>query len=200
MKRRSFLSISALSAVPVAARAAGEEPDAGWWETTNEEALVFKASTEEGKITLEVELFRPAEDEVTERQDPDGPDGAVEFIYQGKVQPYPFYPGNTLLKRFDLTWDGKDMKIPERFWNDLPGLRIQTSSLDPEKVPPEIRWKAEQFLEGLRQPRVSLSAEGGTVLIEWERGEECDSHSTIRWIVSKSGVVLRHRHCPPHEC
>ena len=45
----------------------------------------------------------------------------------------------------------------------------------------------------------SLSAEGGTVLIEWERPEECDSHSTIRWIVSKSGTVLRHRHCPPHE-
>ena len=47
---------------------------------------------------------------------------------------------------------------------------------------------------------LSLSAEVGTVLIEWERPEECDSHSTIRWIISKSGVVLRHRHCPPHEC
>ncbi len=22
----------------------------------------------------------------------------------------------------------------------------------------------------------------------------------LRWIVSKSGTVLRHRHCPPHEC
>jgi hypothetical protein len=45
----------------------------------------------------------------------------------------------------------------------------------------------------------SLSAEGGTVLIEWGRDEECDSSSTIRWIVSKSGTMLRHRNCPPHE-
>ncbi len=29
-------------------------------------------------------------------------------------------------------------------------------------------------------------------------GVRCSS--SIRWIVSKSGVVLRHRHCPPHEC
>ena len=105
-----------------------------------------------------------------------------------------------MLTRFDLTWDGKAMKIPERFWNDLPGFRIETSTLDPEELKPDLQWKALQFLERLRQPRLSLSAEGGTVLIEWDRPEECDSRSTIRWIVSKSGTVLRHRHCPPHEC
>jgi hypothetical protein len=43
---------------------------------------------------------------------------------------------------------------------------------------------------------VFLSAEGGTALIEWERPEECNSHSTIRWIVSKSGVILRHLTLP----
>ena len=50
----------------------------------------------------------------------------------------------------------------------------------------------------LLAPRSSLSLRSR--IIEWERPEECDSHSTIRWIVIKSGVVLRHRHCPPHEC
>jgi hypothetical protein len=114
--------------------------------------------------------------------------------------PYPFHPGSTLLTRFDLTWDGKAMNIPERFWNDLPGLRIQTSPLVPENLDPKIQWEAYEFLENLDQPRISLSAEGGTALIEWARPEECDSSSTIRWIISKSGTVLRHRHCPPHEC
>jgi hypothetical protein len=92
------------------------------------------------------------------------------------------------------------MNIQERFWNDLPGLRIETSTLDPQKLKPDLQRKALQFLDQLEQPRLSLSAEGGTVLIEWTRPEECDSSSTIRWIVSKSGTILRHRHCPPHEC
>jgi hypothetical protein len=198
MKRRSFLSLSALSAVPVVATAADDAPEADWHETVSHDALKFTAETEDGKITLQVELIRPAENEVTETKDEKGEFRAYQ--YKGKDQPYPFHPGSTLLTRFDLTWDGKAMKIPERFWNDLPGLRIETSSLDPEKLKPELQWKAHEFLERLEQPRLSLSAEGGTVLIEWERPEECDSHSTIRWIVSKSGVVLRHRHCPPHEC
>lgn len=198
MHRRSFLSLSALSAVPVAAKAAGEAPEPDWYETVNPDGLKHRAATGDGKITLQVELIRPAESEVTEAKDEKGEFRAYQ--YKGKDQPYPFHPGCTLLKRFDLTWDGKAMPIPERFWNDLPGLRIESSTLVPEKVPPELRWKAEQFLQNLLQPRLSLSAEGGTVLIEWDRGEECDSRSTIRWIVSKSGVVLRHRHCPPHEC
>lgn len=41
-------------------------------------------------------------------------------------------------------------------------------------------------------------ADGGTVLIQWDRPEECDGRSTIRWIVSKSGTVLRHRYEAPH--
>lgn len=196
MKRRSFLSLTALSAVPGAAQAAEDAPD--WHDTVNREGLTFKAVTEDGKITLQVELIRTAENEVTTTKDESG--GILNHRYRGKDQPYPFYPGCTLLTRFDLTWDGKAMEIPKRFWDDLPDLRIETSTLDLAKVPPKHHWQAVEFLERLRQPRIYLSAEGGTVLIEWERSEECDSHSTLRWIVSKSGTVLRHRHCPPHEC
>lgn len=197
MHRRSFLSLSALSAVPVVAKAADAAPEPDWHETINRDVLKFTATTDDRKITLQVELILPAEDEVTEAKDEKGEFRAYQ--YKGKDMPERFWPGQSLLTRFDLTWDGKAMKIPERFWNDLPGFRIETSTLTPETLKPELQWKAEKFFEGLRQPRVSLSAEGGTVLIEWERPEECDSHSTIRWIVSKSGVVLRHRHCPPHE-
>jgi|GEM_PF-3344092 len=196
MKRRSFLTLSTLSAFPIAARAADEALD--WNDTVNREGLTFKAVAEDGKINLQVQLIRPAEDEVIGVRDEKGE--LRGFRYKGKDQPYPFHPGSTLLTRFDLTWDGKAMEIPKRFWDDLADLRIETSTLELAKIPPAHHWKAVEFLDGLRQPRVLLSAEGGTILIEWERGEECDSHSTIRWIVSKSGTVLRHRHCPPHEC
>lgn len=200
MKRRSFLSLSALSAVavPAVANAADPVPQAAWWETVNNDALTFKAVSEEGDLVLQVELIRVPEDEATEVTDEKG--DHLHYLYKGKPMPYPFHPGSTLLTRFDLTWAGKAMNIPERFWNDLPGLRIQTSPLVPENLDPKIQWEAYEFLENLDQPRISLSAEGGTALIEWARPEECDSSSTIRWIISKSGTVLRHRHCPPHEC
>ena len=198
MKRRSFIALSAITAVPITASAADNDPEAGWWETVNNEGLKFKAVSETGNLVLEVELIRPSEEEVTEILDEKG--DLVSYQSKGKNQPYPFYPGSTLLKRFELSWDGKAMEIPERFWNDLPGLRIQTSPLNPEKLAPDLQWKALEFLEKLEQPRLSLSAEGGTVLIEWKRPEECDSSSMIRWMVGKSGTVLRHRYCPPHEC
>lgn len=198
MKRRSFLSISALSAVPVVAHAADQEPLEAWWQAVNDDALSFKAVSDDGQLVLQVELIRVPEEEMTEVTDEKG--DHLHYLYKGRKMPYPFHPGCTLLTRFDLTWDGKAMKVPERFWNDLPGLRIQSSPLVPENLGPELQWKAEEFLEGLEKPRLSLSAEGGTALIEWVRPEECDSHSTIRWIISKSGVVLRHRHCLPHEC
>ena len=198
MKRRSFLSLSALSAVPVVARAAEDAPEPDWYETVTHDVMKFRCSDAEDSVVFEVELFQPVKSDIKEVKDAKGQH--LHYLYKDKPQPYGFHPCVNLIRRFDLTWEGKAMKIPERFWNDLPGFRIETSTLRPETLKPELQWKAEQFLERLRQPRVSLSAEGGTVLIEWERPEECDSRSTIRWIVSKSGVVLRHRHCPPHEC
>jgi hypothetical protein len=198
MKRRSFLSLSALSAVPVIAGAEDDASEPNWYETVNHDVMELHCSDADGRVVFEVELFKPEESDIKEVTDSKGEH--LHYLYKGKPQPYGFRPGVNLIRRFDLTWDGKAMPIPERFWNDLPDLRIEISTLKPETLKSELRWKAEQFLERLRQPRVSLSAEGGTVLIEWERPEECDSHSTLRWIVSKSGVVLRHRHCPPHEC
>jgi hypothetical protein len=43
MKRRSFLSISALSVVPVVASAADDAPEADWYETVNIENLKHRA-------------------------------------------------------------------------------------------------------------------------------------------------------------
>jgi hypothetical protein len=45
------------------------------------------------------------------------------FQYKGKDMPGRFWPGQSLLTRFDLTWDGKRIPIAERFWNDLTRAR-----------------------------------------------------------------------------
>jgi hypothetical protein len=201
MKRRLFLSLSALSALPVsAAEGAVEEkpPLEEWRKTVSSESLKFRAKSVGGELVLSVELLKPPEKEVTEVIDEKGE--CRSYRYKGKVLPPRFWQGQSLLTRFDLTWDGQAIKIPERFWSDLAGLDIETSTLDNTRVDPTFGWQAKEFLESLRQPRVTLSAEGGTALIEWVRPEECDSRSTLRWIVSKSGTVLRHRNEPPHDC
>lgn len=200
MKRRNFLTLSALSAasLPVIANGENENLEHTWHETITTDALKFRAVSDEGNLTLDVELILAPEDEITEILDESGEHEC--FRYQGKNQPYPFHPGCTVLSRFDFSWDGKAIPVPARFWDDLPGFRIEVSTLDPATLNPELRWKAEEFLAGLRQPKVILSADGGTALVEWERPEECDSRSTLRWIISKSGTVLRHRHQPPHDC
>lgn len=108
---------------------------------------------------------------------------------------------STVIRLFKLTWEGQDIPIPARFWNDLDHFAIESyPEADLKQIPKDKQYQVEKELARLRKPRVYLSAESGTALIEWVRNEECDSHSTIRWIVSKSGIVLRHRHEPPHYC
>lgn len=113
----------------------------------------------------------------------------------------PDYHWNDRISRFDLRWEGRAIAIEDRFWNDLQGLLIETF---PDhviaKVPDDQKWDLAAALEKLFQPRLVLSEDKGTVLIEWTIPQECDSRSTIRWIISKKGTVLRHRDTPFHEC
>ena len=162
------------------------------------EVLRFTAKSEEGNIRLVVELIKPGDDALKEIKDSNG--DTIGYSLKGERLPERFWHGCSLISKFELIWDGKRIDIPQRFWRDLAGFRIEVSPLDPEKLPADMHWKARDFLEGLEQPHVILSADGNTVLIEWGRGEECDGHSTIRWIISKSGTILRHRHTPPHDC
>lgn len=59
MKRRSFLSLSALSAVPVVARAAEDAPD--WHETVTSDVMKFRCSDAEDRVVFEVEVTSLAE-------------------------------------------------------------------------------------------------------------------------------------------
>jgi len=105
------------------------------------------------------------------------------------------------LLKFELFWDQQPVIIPGRFWTDLSKMKIQVyPESEQRKVTEDKQWKLQKELEFLRQPRLSLSAGKGTVLIEWGRGEECDGHSTFRWMITRTGAVLRHHDLPWHEC
>jgi hypothetical protein len=105
------------------------------------------------------------------------------------------------VSRFELVWDKQKVEISGRFWQDIERMPLQ---LYPEaelgKIPMDKRWKIESAIRKLHRPRLYLSAGKGTVMIEWPRGEECDSSSTFRWIISKTGTVLRHHEMGWHEC
>lgn len=103
--------------------------------------------------------------------------------------------------RFDLVWDKQKVEIPGRFWQDIERMPLQLyPGAELRKIPEDKRWKIESAMRNLHRPRLSLSAGKGTVMIEWTRGEECDSSSTFRWIISKTGTVLRHHEMGWHEC
>jgi hypothetical protein len=190
-----FACLLSLIALPLVH--SGEGDPAEWWAGVTEE-LACTVKAEEGDAELRVELRQPDEEKLQPVKDADGT--LTGYLFEGKRMPEGFWPGRSLIKAFEVRWGGKKIEIPERFWADLAGFRIQKSPLDPSKLPEDQQSEARQFLERLDRPRVIISADGGTLLIEWERGEECDGHSTIRWIISKSGTILRHRHTPPHEC
>lgn len=194
MKRRHFLTISAIAST--VARVSAAEPQERWGELV-EKVLKFTAKSEDGELSLDVELIVPPDDEVEEINDAEG--NWEAYSWRGKILPEGFWRSRSLIKKFDFVWDGKAIPIEERFWNDIAGFEINTILKKPALLPTQ-KSEYETFLSQLRQPLVILSADLGTALIEWERGDECDSSSTYRWIISKSGTVLRHRHTPPHEC
>ncbi len=193
MKRRHFIAISGLAA-PANAMAADVQE--AWWEHV-ENVLRFTAKSEERNLTLGVELEIPREGDLVKLPSVD--EEYAGYSYRDEKLPLRFWPGEALIKKFDLKWDGEVVKIEKRFWRDLAGFVIQTV---PNK--PALRegdsGRYHEFLTGLLQPRIMLSAEKGTALIEWDRPEECDGRSTVRWIISRSGTVLRHRYEPFHDC
>jgi len=128
----------------------------------------------------------------------DGKDDTQFYRGSLKVANFPLTEANVITK-FDLTWDSKHIPIDPRFWKDLVNWRILTSPLKEEVVGYPLWPDFKQYLDHIDQPRVMLSEDGGTVLIEWALPGECDSLSMVRWIISKDGTVLRHREPPDNE-
>lgn len=194
MKRRSFLSLTSLAASVSSPRAAEvlpkDDPADLWWPMVNEVDR-FRSMSLEKRLVLAVVLARPGEEELA----PIVKDGdVVGYSLRGRQLVGGYSPGLSVVEAFDLTWDGQPIPISPRFWGDLAGFRLQTLSVDLDTLDLEQRARAEAYLARLDQPRVVLSADEGTALIEWHRPEKGELKSTFRWIVSRSGTVLRHRH------
>lgn len=186
-------------ALLIAAQAAWtQDSDATHWWSTVSESLSFTTKAEEGDAILRVQLEKPDEERLQEIKNAEGV--VTGYSLDGKKLPERFWPGCSLIKQFQLEWEGKRIDIAERYWTDLAGFLIQESPLRLEELPAEKRSEGEQFLAKLDKPRVYISADRETLLIEWDRPEECDGRSTIRWIINRSGLILRHTHTPPHEC
>jgi len=203
MKRRNFLAMPLLGAAGVGmgrAGAAADDLPAKWRESLRYDqrytAESYEAPSAEGirpapRATLEVELDIAGGTRVEALT---GEDGVVKgYKVDGKAAPAGYSPGASVLRKFKLRWDGKEVPIAERFWSDLLRLEIVTSDLTTKQVGAEQVGQLIEFHAKLRHPRVMISAEEGTLLIEWARPEEDGGQSTIRWIVSRTGTVLRHR-------
>ncbi|MFN0129516.1 MAG: hypothetical protein ACKV19_22850 [Verrucomicrobiales bacterium] len=197
MNRRSFFALAGV-ATPLPSLASTDPPPDDdpvnlWWPMVNEVDRC-RAVSSEGTLTLEVSMARPGEEElevVTEGT------RVVGYSLRGRRLLDGFFPGVTVVETFSLFWDDQPIPIPPRFWNDLAGFRIQTLGVDLSTLDLAQRARAEEYAARLDRPRIVLSADAGTALIEWVRREEFDSKSTFRWIVSRAGNVLRHRERPP---
>jgi hypothetical protein len=207
MKRRTFLSLA--SATPVAASAAmAEAEDAAGatvraaWDETVVRGWSGSFVSAEGDLRLEVALINE-KDEVTE-EIAEGEHGPVSvYFFRGEKLPRWLQPTDGILKEFRLTWKGREIPVAKRFWNDFGGCLIQSTPLKKEHIPEELHGSFDKFLEQLDGPKVILSADGGTALIEWrilDTDACCGHRATVRWIISQSGSVMRHRHTTPSMC
>ncbi|MEO8353275.1 MAG: hypothetical protein ABI680_16220 [Chthoniobacteraceae bacterium] len=198
MNRRQFLhSVAGLLGGTAITRTAGANLSDDWWEQVTE-VDHLTVHSEEGTLRLRVELFFPSGEEIEQRPAEDGE--TTRFYYRGKRLPDTYWPTCSLLHRFDFFWNDQQIDVPRRFWADLCRLRLQMIEPSPPGLSDQEQVQFADFVSRLDQPHVFLSADGGTALVEWERPEDCDRHSMIRWMISKKGTVLRHTFTPPDEC
>lgn len=192
--------LPALAALLFTQAAPAQAPDKkDWWKTVSETltCTVKNPYTDYGEATLHVELYKPTEDELEVIKDAKGK--ITGYKLAGATLPQRFWKGETLIRKFELQWDGQKIDIPERFWSDLAGFDLQTTSIKMEDLPDNMKPHFRGFLSQLHKPKIHISADRGTVLIEWIRYEECDGHSKLHWIISKDGKVLRHRTTAPRH-
>lgn len=210
MKRRSFLTLATSAPIGLGAFASAHVPEK--LETKQDEARVkwqeheeiaYSGTFETGEGLLRLEVALIAENDVTEKiiQTPDGEE--TRYTFEGELLPRWLGPANGIIKRFRFFWDGREIPVAKRFWNDFGGCHITRCTVDRQTIPPDLGYVFEEYLGNLDGPKVILSADGGTALIEWsiiDTDACCGHRATMRWMISKSGHVMRHRHTTPSVC
>lgn len=205
MNRRTFLTLA--SATPVGLLHANPADDAleklraDWREATISKSSATVHSVE-GELRLEVALI-DENDKVTEETIKTEYGNESVFSFQGTKLPRGLGPHSGIIKSFKFFWNDKEIPIEKRFWNDFGGCHIEQTTIKRDRLPEIQQYQFDQFLEGLDGPKVVLSADKGTALIEWsiiDTDACCGHRATVRWMISKSGSVMRHRHTTPGAC
>lgn len=134
------------------------------------DALTIKSP--DGSSTLHIELERIKREEIKTVKN-----GDQYTAWHGKRQlPFGVFLTPTLIKKFDLTIDGKKVNIPKNFWDDIGGLPLLKMTVDPKRpiVTDLDKAKAENYRSRPRRgyPTISRTPGGSTVLISWIRPEE----------------------------
>ena len=211
MNRRTFLTLASATPVGLTCTAAGHEPDE--WEmkeaAARQEWSQFEERTDsgvfkslDGNLRLEVALIHE-NDKVVEETITTHEGEETVYRFEGELLPRWLRPSDGIIKRFRFFWDDREIPVAKRFWNDFGGCHITRCTIDRKTIPKDMGIPFDAYLAELRGPKVSLSADGGTALIEWvitDTGACCGHTATVRWMISKSGHVMRHRHTTPSGC
>ncbi|QTN31914.1 hypothetical protein HZ994_06080 [Akkermansiaceae bacterium] len=211
MKRRSFIALATSAPIGLALSAENQEAvvfatklneakEAWHGKTEDVESGVFVST--DGNLRLEVSLI--GKNEHIEEKSVETEDGVETiYVYNGERLPRWVHPQDGVIKQFRFFWDNGEIPIEKRFWNDFGGCRIGQTTVSKESIPDDLMIEFEDFLGNLDGPKVILSADGGTALIHWriiDMDACCGHRADVRWIISRSGAVMRHRHTTPSAC
>ncbi|WP_050029710.1 hypothetical protein [Verrucomicrobium sp. BvORR034] len=203
MKRRAFFAMSGVvPAISMAVQDPAESPDL-WtrWSEKLERPTDSVFQSTEGRLRLEVSLIR--EEETTSETYKVGDSEFVRYSFGDRRLPDTLHPTDGVLKTFRFYWDGQEIKVPDRFWNDVGGFRLEKCTFVEAKLAPAETLQVEEWNAGLLHPQVVLSADGGTAMVEWsiiDTDACCGHQATLRWLISRSGHIMRHRHTTPNPC
>lgn len=161
-----------------------------------QQITVSPAENERIKLTVELKPLKRAE--LTPVKNDKGE--VTEYKYKTPFTelslPGHYESGSTLLTKFELDWEGRKIAIPAPLWAASPlNFQIQSApleSLDAKDIPDGKAVHAARFIRhGLLKPRIFLSADGDSVMIEWKQNSECSAPLICRWIVAKDGSAKR---------
>jgi hypothetical protein len=211
MKRRSFLTITSAAPIGLGVPASAQEVDKpetkeantrGQWQEHEKTIYSGTFESSEGLLRLEVALI-DENDEVTQEAIQTSNGEATRYTFKGKPLPRWLPPTVGIIKSFRFVWEGREIPVAERFWNDFGGCRLTRCTVDRNTIPPGLLPAFDRYQNNPDVPELILSADGGTALIEWRiiDTDACCGHpATMRWMISKSGHVMRHRHTTPNRC
>jgi len=160
---------ASLSAVIFAAIIPLAQADVGPFETEPTNQLTVKSPDGTSSLTVSLERIDKKKIRKVEKGKEQPPEA---WLGERKLPEGILWRRPTLISDFSIKIDGKQIKIPARFWNDIAGFDLKKIVINKKPTNGEERWKLEEFINQVRNPKISRSRDGGTVMIKWIRPEE----------------------------